>query len=325
MEESEKRRERLRAMRMEANEAGDCNNLGNSPVSRGLSNPLIETSGYATTPGPAESYATPRFDYYTNPGSAFSADKRRSKVSHQNLQQDSYTPPRPRTPEVNFPQAYQAQINYSPDQRVYHQGLYNSSGPYRSPVGMASPSGMPQETPPIIWNGSGGTPGYFFPSNPSGGVNFRSPGFEQRGSPSFNSGQGRWNWVNRSPGPSPGRGGSSGPSSGRGRGRWSGHSGYYGSAHRGGGRSGSHDHVSAEVRPDVYYNKSMVEDPWKFLEPVIWKSLNTPNSSKSWLPKSISMKKARVSEAPKVSSSQPSLAEYLAASFNDAVNDGPST
>lgn len=105
---------------------------------------------------------------------------------------------------------------------------------------------------------------------------------------------------------------SSSPSSGRGRGRWSGRG-------QGQGRGGGHNHVSAEDRPDLFYNKSMVEDPWKFLEPVIWKS-----HKKLSVPHSLSTKKARVSESPRYrqqSSSQPSLAEILAASFNEAATD----
>ncbi|XP_073285806.1 uncharacterized protein [Primulina huaijiensis] len=80
----------------------------------------------------------------------------------------------------------------------------------------------------------------------------------------------------------------------------------------------SQDPVSAELRPDLYYNKEMLEDPWKGMTPVIWKG---PNSDGSWLPKSLSLKKTRPSpEASQKSVSQPSLAEYLATS-NDTVNE----
>lgn len=75
----------------------------------------------------------------------------------------------------------------------------------------------------------------------------------------------------------------------------------------------------------------MIEDPWKPLKPVIWKtvnahasSMNTPDSLNSWLPKSMAMKRAKVADAPSQSSSQPSLAEYLAASFNEAADHEPS-
>jgi hypothetical protein len=74
----------------------------------------------------------------------------------------------------------------------------------------------------------------------------------------------------------------------------------------------------------------MLEDPWKFLKPVVWRSvsvyvnsLNTPDSSKSWITKSLSTKNPKVSEPSNKSSSQPSLAEYLAALFNEAVNSAP--
>ncbi|MFS7925447.1 putative TTDN1/Protein SICKLE [Helianthus anomalus] len=82
---------------------------------------------------------------------------------------------------------------------------------------------------------------------------------------------------------------------------------------------GGHNHASAEEqRPDCFFNKSMLEDPWKFLEPVIWKSLK-----KQWLSPSLNAKKPRVSESQRQSSSQPSPAEIFAASFNEAAEDVP--
>ncbi|BBG95871.1 hydroxyproline-rich glycoprotein family protein [Prunus dulcis] len=73
-------------------------------------------------------------------------------------------------------------------------------------------------------------------------------------------------------------------------------------------------------------------DPWKFLKPVIWKGVDTPmkrfyspGSSKPPIEKSSSTKDASISEGSNKSTSQPSLAEYLAASFNDAVKDTPTT
>lgn len=90
MEESEKRRERLKAMRLEASQPGVDNVVGDPAVPHHLSNPLVETS-----PIPAlqnNSSAPPRFDYYTDPMAAFSADKRRSKVSNQSSR-DYFTPP----------------------------------------------------------------------------------------------------------------------------------------------------------------------------------------------------------------------------------------
>ncbi|KAF5775966.1 putative protein SICKLE [Helianthus annuus] len=110
--------------------------------------------------------------------------------------------------------------------------------------------------------------------------------------------------------PSPQTHFTSGPRYGRGRGRGSG---------QGGGRGQGHNHVLAEEQlPDCFFNKSMSEDPWKFLEPVIWKSLK-----KQRLPPSLDAKKPRVSESQRQSSSQPSLAEILAASFNEAAEDVP--
>ena len=214
------------------------------------------------------------------------------------------------------------QPNFSPAQGINQaqQGLYHSSGTYGSPTEMASPFPAHQVTPGV-WNG----PRYGTPPNSSRGSNIPNNGFRLVGSPSFSPGRGRGHWHSNSPSPVSGRGGSSTPNSGRGKNGWFGSST---SPSSGRGRGRGRGHVSAQYRPELFYKKSMVEDPWKFLKPVIWrreevsgKTENTVDSPKSWLPKSISMKRPRVSEATNESSSQQSLAEYLAASFNEAVND----
>ncbi|XP_057974130.1 protein SICKLE isoform X2 [Malania oleifera] len=339
MEESEKRRERLKAIRMEAAQVGVRNDVETSAMPGWLSNPLIETP--ATQPGQDISCATPRFDFYTDPMSAFSGNKRRSQISNQSPQ-DHFTSPGP----GNFPTtpSHQLQTNFSPDHRMgYAQSPLNSYGAHRSPMRMVSPFPMQQGTSPGVWSGSVGTVSYCYPPNSSRSGNISSPGFGRGGSPGFSSGRGRGQWLCSGSSSGSGFGGSPSPNSGRGRGHWSGNSpspnsgrgrGHWSGNNpspnfgRGGRRAmGSHAHASAEDRPDLFYSKSMIEDPWKFLAPVIWrgdflvKSSSTPDSLKSWLPKSISMKKARVSQTRNESSSQPSLAEYLAASFNEAVND----
>lgn len=84
MEESEKRRERLKAMRIEAAQGDGINDTTNFTESHGLSNPFIETSLMHQQP-----CAPQRFDYYTDPMSAYSGNKR-SKVS-QNISQEHFT------------------------------------------------------------------------------------------------------------------------------------------------------------------------------------------------------------------------------------------
>lgn len=189
--------------------------------------------------------------------------------------------------------AHQSQTNYSPDQRTYRaRGPYQSSRSYGSPIGMVGPSGSHQ--------GSSGASTYHHSPNSSGIGNFSSPSFG--GSPRFG-------------GPTSSLGFRGSPSSYSGRGRGGRSSG------RGRGFS-SHESVSAELRPDLYYNKSMVEDPWKLLTPVIWKIQNTStvDYAKSAFPESAGTKKPRISGGINESStsSQPSLAEYLAAAFNES-------
>ena len=88
MEESEKRRERLRAMRMEAAQADVVNYIETS-LPNHLSNPLVESS--ATMMGQLAPCTTPRFDYYTNPMAAFSTSKKKGKIENQPVS-DTFVP-----------------------------------------------------------------------------------------------------------------------------------------------------------------------------------------------------------------------------------------
>ncbi|KAL8263487.1 hypothetical protein R6Q59_021617 [Mikania micrantha] len=127
---------------------------------------------------------------------------------------------------------------------------------------------------PVHGSGQGGSTSPCFSNNlgygsgrshPSPGPNFMNGpkhGLGQGGYPSFGPNQGRGQWFKNTM--------RSGPSSGRGM------------DHRSGqGRGGTHNHVSAEDRPDRFFNKSMVEDPWKFLEPIIWKIPRTFGAKKT--------------------------------------------
>lgn len=82
MEESQKRRERLKAMRIEAADATvDADTDRSGLASAGLSNPFVEGE---RTSIPTQ-YFSPRFDYYTDPMAAFSGSRRDNitpQVSH---------------------------------------------------------------------------------------------------------------------------------------------------------------------------------------------------------------------------------------------------
>lgn len=334
MEESEQRRERLKAMRIEAAGAAvDANS--ELAASGGLSNPLVEGQNTST---PTQ-YFSPRFDFYTDPMAAFSGTRRDNitpHLSHSML-------PRPTYQVMTPDSAYPTPGSNSPDQRIFqvpgaqfNQRLLwrpmelatpsstpqgnppNAWGGPGRPFNNAYPSGRPQGNPPNDWGGPGGTFNYPTPSNMPRGSNFGNPSFGQEGS---YYGRGRGQRYNSSSHYESGRGGNRYPDSGRGRGRSLSNSTSPGSR-MGGRRGGSHESVSAEVRPDLYYRKEMVEDPWKMLTPVIWKDTHARDADKSWIPKSITMKKAKVStEFPQTSISQPSLAEYLASSFSDSTNE----
>ncbi|XP_051139335.1 protein SICKLE [Andrographis paniculata] len=320
MEESEKRRERLKAMRMEAAQAGVDEALGGSglPFS-GLSNPLIESSETIST------HNYPRFDYYTDPMSAFSGSRSNHNLPPRAAYQSMTPSPSPsplvhRYPPQNSPsqRMYQAPATHfnqgPPPPRSPMEGFGRPPGMYQAPAthfnqGPPPPTslmgrfGRPPGNPPHAWGGSGGTFNYRPPPNLSGGGN-------NFAGPIYSRGRGRGQWNNSNPHYWSERGRSQPHDSGRGRGRGTGPSGRRGAS--------SHEPISAELRPDLYYSKQMVEDPWKMLTPCIWKGVDDQTNKQSWLPESISMKRAKVSpESSKISIPQPSLAEYLAASFDD--------
>ncbi|KAE8674650.1 Detected protein of confused Function [Hibiscus syriacus] len=352
MEESEKRKERLIVMRMEAQVSND---LETSAMPGCLSNPLIETPSTMQD----DFGGAPRFDYYTvHPMAAFSANKKRGNIHNQTMQQSFTSPttsgwhapshPGPRSFDRDLP-VHQMQSQFSPAQGVYNHGPYNprirspslmhpgQSGAWNGSqatdhynlVSDGTPRGIMYSNPPRhpgtsqrVWN----------PSNTSTYGNLPGPYFSLGDSPSFNYGAARPQMFGNRPNLDQGSGGSAYISPGRGRSR-----GYSGSSTPGLGRSvgrgqGFRGRSSASNRilgPESYFDQSMLEDPWQHLEPIPWKrqeagmdSSSTPGTSNSWLPKSIDPKKAKVSEASSNKfNSQQSLAEYLAASFNKAVED----
>ncbi|XP_061345790.1 protein SICKLE [Gastrolobium bilobum] len=307
MEDSEQRKKRLKEMRSQADQAEVSGGVEGSGVPGILSNPLIEAP--STTPSRDKSYAAPRFDYYTDPMSAFSSNKR----SNANIQaaQEYFPPP-------NFGGSPMAQFS-SP-----HPG---STNPQMTP----SPTQIsPAAYRNPVWNGPRSPAQYNFPFRPSSGGIYSSPRFEPSGRPLYNSGQGIIHRPNHSLNPSPGYGNRPSPSRGRGRGFW--HNTRSPVSGRGSGRGpSSHGHWSNEDRacgPDRFCKRSMVEDPWKLLQPVIWKATDaysntshTPENLKPWTSRSTNTKWGESSTASAKSNSEPSLAEYLAAAFNEAAKD----
>lgn len=97
MEDSEKRKELLKAMRMEAAAQNNDDSTGpeTSMNTAHLSNPLAETSTQQQ-----ESYDPQRFDYYTDPMSAYSSFKKNKTPKQQYTSSPSYqiSSPVPRFP-----------------------------------------------------------------------------------------------------------------------------------------------------------------------------------------------------------------------------------
>ncbi|XP_022148514.1 M-phase-specific PLK1-interacting protein [Momordica charantia] len=229
---------------------------------------------------------------------------------------------------------------HSPDQRMFHARGFNGSGCHGGPA-IPRPFPMDRGTPGI-WSGPRSPFVNQFPGHPPRGMSSpRSPFVNHfpshpprdmsspsivpgpRGNSYTNPMQDRVNY--HTPSPSSGYEGS--PSPGRGSHGFCGNmtpTSRFGSG-RGSSYHGRHFSSNKSLRPEhfPFYNESMLDDPWKDLQPGIWRTTARANSSESWISRS-RMKKARVSEPFSSSSSQPSLAEYLAASFNEAVDDAPS-
>ncbi|ERN14386.1 hypothetical protein AMTRI_Chr13g124040 [Amborella trichopoda] len=355
-ESSEKRRERLKAMRLEAEQTPNLppQTFSSSSSSSSLSNPFNDLSATLCASTQAS-----RFDFYTNPVSAFSSMNRKGE-RYNDSNQHSLSAQSPMAPTpgqsnaaMTHATAYPMQISYN-DQRQYETPPHRS-GSWGGPMMTGSPfsHGSPI---PGSWTNNNARPVHTSPPNFHGGI--RTPNFGRGSSPNPNFGRGSSpssNYGSRSsphpnygrgssPSPSYGRGSSPSPnygrgsspnfSSGMGRGRhfsWSpGHS-----SGRGGGRGrGYHLDVSAKEHPERFYNKSMVEDPWSSLIAVTKRlgiagdrsvvsdsnKSGTPDSLRSWLPKSIS-KKARISDIKDEFNSETSLADSLVLAFEDAAND----
>ncbi|XP_073147235.1 protein SICKLE-like [Henckelia pumila] len=186
-----------------------------------------------------------------------------------------------------------------------------------APIKAAGPLGNVSS----IWGGSNTHLNYSYMPNTSAYDSLPISGFRQVDSSHAIHGWGRGSRHGNIPHPQLyyhyefGRGNGHYPNSRRGMG-----GGHFSAGGR--RRKDSDDPVSAELRPDLYYDEEMLEDPWKGMTPVKWEG---PSSGNSRLLKSTSVKKAKTSsEGAHKSISQPSLAEYLATSFNENV-DGPET
>lgn len=69
-----------------------------------------------------------------------------------------------------------------------------------------------------------------------------------------------------------------------------------------------------------YFIKSMVDDPWLGLQPIVGNILIPKGDSESWLPTSLREKKETPAQGQIKSTSGLSLAEYLDLSFNEVSN-----
>ncbi|GAB2293501.1 hypothetical protein Dimus_027706 [Dionaea muscipula] len=204
------------------------------------------------------------------------------------------------------PGFYPSQNHWS-NQRMHQVGApYLSSGPLRSPTPWMSPhhnanidnNNLQQwhsQTLPGFDAASGSS---YYSGNSPMVSHGPSSGYNWRGSPRFST-----PYQHRDYG-------------GAGRGQGSGTFKSPNSGRSGGRGTGSYG----------FYLKSMVEDPWKYLDPIKWTEVNRSKvPAKHRTPQSFnesnSIKRPKVSKGFDNSSSKKSLADYLAEAFNEAVED----
>ncbi|KAF0934754.1 hypothetical protein E2562_028343 [Oryza meyeriana var. granulata] len=292
-ESSAKRRERLLALRSSAAAASSPSAAPPPPPPEAAAWDLPELDLVdAAAPRPPS-----RFDYYTNPAAAFA-----SSASHKRKVADSPAPAPPYGSGnygSGYPPPHQHHVApspiHSPPQMAHDSPM---SSPWRTPVHFQPPmsgyGGPPPGAPPP-WSQHSACPSQgHYPHSPSFAYKSSNPG----------QGGGRMNKQNY----------------GRGRGQ-----NYYGSpGSRGQGGMGGFSFQSYSGCQDGrnIYNKSMIDDPWRDLQPIVGNILIPRDKSKSWLPESLRAKKDTSYRGQiKPTSEGLSLAEYLDLSFNEASND----
>uniref|UniRef100_J3LD58 Uncharacterized protein n=2 Tax=Oryza brachyantha TaxID=4533 RepID=J3LD58_ORYBR len=193
---------------------------------------------------------------------------------------------------------------HSPSPMAYDSlvGNHCRTTQFRTP--MSGLRGPPLGAPPPFAFGPYSAP-------PSQGPYPHSPSFAHRNSNPGQDSGGRMNYGPRG-----------GPYSHHGRGRGQNYHGSPGSTGRGQRGGSGLQNFSASRGQRSYYNKSMIDDPWRDLQPVVGNILIPRDGSKSWLPNSLRAKKDTSDRGQiKSTPSGLSLAEYLDLSFNEASND----
>ncbi|XP_008811621.2 protein SICKLE-like [Phoenix dactylifera] len=391
MEDSAKRRGRFQAMRLEAEAASSFQSLDSSSSlpsslhSPQLANPLLYPPPVAESSPPA-----PRFDYYTNPMSAFSGAQNRGGPG-------AYSSPTPPLSSPNVGQwnyhmrpAHPLHTTQSPGSTSYEmQSQFCQSTLWRSPVQYSAPyagcqgtpvSGSSQFSQNTFWRsplqysapyaGCQGTPvggsSQFSPNTSRRSpLQYSAPDAGCQGTPVAGSSQFLPNTSWRSPiqysapytgcpatpvsgssvssrsggsscysyrptpvsggfSPHHGRGGShlsnrgkrGSPHSNSGRGKGGRLSGNCSPRQTGGHGHGFHHDGSCQQDTGHYYRKSMVEDPWSELKPIVG-DITKP---RYW---PLNSKKAKVIERGNEYqfSKTGGLAQFLAESFEEAVTE----
>ncbi|KAJ4793503.1 Hydroxyproline-rich glycoprotein family protein [Rhynchospora pubera] len=287
MEDAAKRRERLMALRTEASQSSGAP----PPVQPPLGAAVLPDPLFSSS-SPAEAPSQPpRFDYYTNPSAAFSSannlNKRKSSSFHSSPASRPYVRP-----------------NYTgPNQPPMHQlGPQFHRPPYAPPI-MHWRSPAQFQPPPAgnIHPATSGHGSWQYASGPSSHVPYTNRPLSGFTNPRFV----RDSSAGLRPRPNHNM------------------NSYSGTRGTGGRGVGFHSHFGH----GSYYSKSMVEDPWIELEPIVGKLVDSHDAScsgsgsHSWLPESIIKKESKKPEIGNKYGKKLSLSEYLDLSFNQTIDE----
>ncbi|KAJ3699971.1 hypothetical protein LUZ61_003676 [Rhynchospora tenuis] len=235
---------------------------------------------------PAEAPSQPpRFDYYTNPSAAFSSSHNLNKRKSSSFHSSPASRPH-------------ARPNVRPNYAGLNQPPMHQLGPqFHTP---------PHAPPTMHWRSA---------------AQFQTPSAGNIHPPT--SGHGSWQYASGPPHMPYSnrpfvRDSSSGPRPRPNYNYLNSSSGTRGTGGRGVGFRSQFGHSS-------YYSKSMVEDPWIELEPIVGKLVDSHDASGSgsgsWLPESIRKKESKKPEIGNKYGKKLSLSEYLDLSFNQTIDE----
>lgn len=309
MEEASSRQARLRALREKAAESQGVLSGAQGPLASHLPQPLLADPFPPAQPRPT--HPSGPFNFYSNPLSAYSTFQPAPLPASQNVLPRSHLTPAPLAPGTSWRAPSQGPFSGS-------QGLLPGPPP-------GAPPGWPQSQPShqiVGHRPQSNSPGGWRPGGSA--PDFGRGAFGGRGAPPAfgrgtggagfppSGGQRRWEGGNTG-GQDLSRGAKAPRFDGGGRG---------GGGRGGGGRRGREEEQSARTNPELFFHKSMLEDPWAELERAhARRPAGHSGPDESWLPPSLQpANKGPATPEVKVAPGS-SLASALAGALDAAHNE----